>query len=99
MPWRPSPTSTLEATYDYYEIPLCGVVRQGDREFLFICTDGQMGPVHYWLHAPLSAEERRSLEATSTPQEFDARIDRFDFTAATLSVATDTEGILDWRAI
>lgn len=94
-PWRPSDASTLVAQYNYFSMPLAGVIGQGDREFFFECIEGQADVVHHWLYLPLSLVDRARIEAASF-SEFVSVVDSLNWSVVTFAVATDGDGLLEW---
>ena len=93
-PWRPSEDAEVITEYHYHDIPLVGVVRQHDIEYLFDCIWGAEGPVSYWLYAQLSNEERKMFDDASSPEEFDQIFNKLPDRNVVVAVALDPAGIL-----
>lgn len=95
-PWRPSDASILVAQYNYFSMPLAGVIGQGDREFFFECIEGQADDPHHWVYLPLFSADRARIEAASF-SEFTGVVDSLDWSEAVFAVATDRDGLVEWN--
>ena len=51
------------AKYEYFEMPLSGLVHQGGVEYLFTCVTGQEAPDNFWAYRPVTATDRKSVES------------------------------------
>lgn len=60
-PWQPSSDAELLETYNYYDMPLEGIVGQGGVSYLFRCIEGQTGPESLWAYTLLEEGEAGSL--------------------------------------
>lgn len=99
-PWRPTAEAELVAEYEYYDVPLCGVVRQHGVDYLFQCLFGATEKVSFWMYMLVSDRERRRLEAAESPEAFDrlvwdAEIDR----PVVMALALEEVGIVAHRAV
>lgn len=98
-PWKPTPDSAMVAQYRYYDIPLAGVIRQGELEYIFMCIDGHDEQVSLWWFAPIDAEQRKQLE-TATPEGFDAVLSSMPFHGwSRLALVTENLGIVDYEDV
>lgn len=64
-PWRPADDAELVRTYNFYDVPLIGVIRQGGMDHLFACLEGHVAPVSVWAYTRLDEDEVAELEKTS----------------------------------
>lgn len=96
-PWRPTPDAEVVKQYRYYDIPLCGVVRQGACEYVFEQIDegeDDVGWPSLWLYFPVTAPERAYLEESS--ETFAERFSTLRLHGwGCLALATDRLGIVD----
>ena len=90
-PWQPSGDAELSKQYQYYEIPLRGVIVQHDVRYYFGCVGGAGEPVNFWLYAMITPEEEAVLDSTPR-EEFQTAIP-FD-SPAVLALAIDGTGII-----
>lgn len=73
-PWKPTQDATLEAEYQYYDVPTLGVIRQHGADFLFRCFDDS-DPVSFWSYTHLTPGEREWLDAANSSDEFEKKVD------------------------
>jgi hypothetical protein len=52
-PWAPGPGSELIETYDYWDRPLAGLIRQHGQLFLFDCLAGVVEEESLWAYTPV----------------------------------------------
>lgn len=98
-PWKPSPESELIAQYRYYDVPLAGVIRQDDREYLFMCLDGEDETISVWWFTHITAEQRATLEGTSS-ENFDSVLNAMEFNGwSRIAFATTNLGIVDFEDV
>lgn len=98
-PWKPSPDSELVAQYRYYDVPLAGVIRQGDREFIFMCLDGETETISLWWYAHITPEQRAELESLEGAV-FDESLRHMPFNGWTrLAFATTNLGVVDYEDV
>lgn len=96
-PWKPTHHTEVVAEYQYYDMPLSGVLRQGDREYLFICLSGADKPLSLWWYVGVTQEQRERLESC-TPETFDDALHLMDFEGwSRLAFATEHVGIVDFE--
>lgn len=98
-PWKPTLATETVTEYQYYSMPLCGVIRQDEREFLYMCLDGQDETLSLWWYVPISLEQREAIES-STPNDYDDLLGRMEFHGWTrLAFATPRVGIVDYEDV
>jgi hypothetical protein len=96
-PWEGNAFSAaLVETYSFYEIPLVGIIRQGDREYLFRCLAGELEPMSWWAYVAVSSEERTALESTASVEAFDEMVDGLMTRPGAVAVALEDFGIVGW---
>lgn len=61
-PWKPAPDAELIKTYNYYDVPLIGVLRQGRTDHLFWCLEGHVEPVSVWVYTRVENSDVAALE-------------------------------------
>jgi hypothetical protein len=61
MPWEPTRDSELVETYDYWDQPLAGVIRQHGQAFLFDCLKGVAESESLWAYTPLIGLNQEGL--------------------------------------
>jgi hypothetical protein len=99
-PWLPSPETELVAEYNYYDVPLSGVVRQHGVDFFFQCLDDTADAVSFWMYVHATEVERERLESASSPDEFDGFVGQIDIDRpVVLALAIERLGILSWRVL
>lgn len=96
-PWLPADSAEAVAEYEYFEMPLSGVVRQAGVEYFFTCLVGRETTFNFWLYWPVTTADRKSVEAAASPEEFRHRLLGALGGHAVLAVASDDYGILGWR--
>jgi hypothetical protein len=95
-PWKPTPDSVVVTEYRYYDIPLIGVVEQGDRHYLFWCLDGADEPLSLWLYVYITKTQREQLDAAH--EGFDEVFGKLSFEGwGRLALATPNLGIVDYE--
>ncbi|MDQ1683853.1 MAG: hypothetical protein QOC82_590 [Frankiaceae bacterium] len=95
-PWKPTLDSAVIAEYRYYDIPLIGVIEQGDRRYLFWCLDGADEPLSLWFYAYITEGQIKRLEAAH--EDFDEVFRAMDFEGwGRLALATPNVGIVDYE--
>jgi hypothetical protein len=50
VPWAPAADTELVRTLHIYDMPLIGVVRQGDSMHLFRCIEGHVDDTNLWAY-------------------------------------------------
>ncbi len=96
-PWEPSTDSELVAEYQHYDVPLVGVIRQGDTEYLFVCVDGQDEVVSLWWFTAIGSEQRAQIEQAESPDEFGRLLEAMPFDGwSRLALATQHTGIVEY---
>lgn len=92
-PWRPTEDSKLVRELDHYNIPLAGLVEQGDATYLFACLFGEMGTDNIWGYVHLSGLEAARLRRGELGE--DALVDHiehlFETQGFVIAVALDFE--------
>lgn len=61
-PWCPGPDIEIVETFNYYNMPISGLLRQGGVDYLFRCLAGEILQANLWLYAPLTQFELESLD-------------------------------------
>ena len=93
QPWLPSEDAELVETLHHYDMPLIGVVRQGNALHLFWCIEGHVDSTQLWAYTRLSGEELDELRAVG-PDDLDAAVERLVAGKPTvLAVADDERGL------
>ncbi len=96
-PWEPSTGSKLVAEYQHYDVPLVGVIRQGDTEYLFVCLDGQDEMVSLWWFTAVSSEQRAQIEDADSPDEYERLLSAMPVDGwSRLALATQHNGIVEY---
>jgi hypothetical protein len=101
-PWLPAADAEAVAEYEYaeyeyYEMPLSGVVRQAGVEYFFTCMAGQEENFNFWVYWPITAADREAVESAKSPKDFRSRLLHALGGHAVVAVASDDYGILGWR--
>jgi hypothetical protein len=92
-PWLPSEDAEVVETLHHYDMPLIGVIRQGDTLHLFRCIEGHVDSTQVWAYTRLTPEELETLRAAS-PGDLDAAIDTAVSGKPTvLALADDQRGL------
>lgn len=95
-PWQPAVDAQLAKTYNFYDMPLIGLIQQAGALYLFVCVEGHTGAENLWAYALVQKEERSSLDRLAQdPGEFDSTVraliaDR----ALVVAVAREGHGIV-----
>lgn len=96
-PWQPSVDARLVKQYRYYDVPICGVIAQGGREYIFQCASRLDDSPTIWWYADISAEQRRALE-DGPAESFDQRLRGLSIEGwGRLAFATEHLGIVDFE--
>jgi hypothetical protein len=91
-PWRPGPGADLVRTYNYYDMPLVGLIQQSGVLFLFGCLEGQAETENLWAYSLVGDREVEELEANlSSPEKFGS-VAREIFSTRPIVVAVAEEG-------
>lgn len=94
-PWAPADDAELVETLDYQDMPLAGIVRQGDASYLFTCLAGELLSSHVWAYRPLTSTDRDRLAAADSPEGLSRIADEIlSGGPLVIAVATDDDGIL-----
>jgi hypothetical protein len=94
-PWEGSGASRLVETYDFYDIPLAGVIEQDGVRYLFRCLFGHVERMNIWRYTLVEPAQLAELEATETPKDFDHTLFRLQrWTPGMLAVSIDGYGIV-----
>ncbi|MGH9038965.1 MAG: hypothetical protein ACRDZ3_01910 [Acidimicrobiia bacterium] len=92
-PWLPSEDAEVVETLHHYDLPLIGVIRQGDTLHLFRCIEGHVDSTQVWAYTRITPEELETLQALG-PGELDAAIDTVVSGKPTvLALADDQRGL------
>lgn len=63
LPWQPATSASLIKVYDRHDRPICGLLEQGGRRYLFDCIEGQAWDLNIWAYAPVSDRDIQDLDA------------------------------------
>lgn len=100
QPWKPSSSSKIVVEYQYYDIPLSGVLEQEGQEYLFVCMDGADENVSVWWYTLINPEQRELIEGATTTDEFHERLHRTNFEGwSRIALATQRHGIFDYEDV
>jgi hypothetical protein len=98
-PWKPTPDSTLQAEYQYYDVPTLGITRQHGVDHLFQCIL-DLDPVSYWAYTHVTEDERQHLEDAIDADAFTKTLDSIVCDrAAVLAMAMADVGVLAARPV
>jgi hypothetical protein len=64
-PWKPSAEAELVKQYQYYDIPLAGIIKQHGVRYFFTCVAGKDAPVNYWFYARVSPGEEKAFDSAT----------------------------------
>ena len=93
QPWLPAENAELVETLHHYDMPLIGVVRQGNALHLFRCIEGHVDSTQLWAYTRLTPEELDELRAAG-PDDLDAVVERLVAGKPTvLALADDERGL------
>ena len=88
--------ATLEKTYQYYEVPLSGIISQHGARFFFGCVGGPSEPANFWIYARVNSQEEHALDS-STPSDFGAAVDFVG--PVVMALALEGPGIVAYHVI
>lgn len=97
--WLPAENVEPVEEYDYYDIPLCGVVEQGGMHYLFRCIFGEIEKASVWAYAPLTAGAEKDLAKADSPGDFDEVVERCLQDRAVLVALAHECRLLEWSTI
>lgn len=60
-PWLPASNVTGLVILNEYNIPLSGLIEQGQTTYLYVCLLGELEDLNIWAYAQLSSAERDRL--------------------------------------
>jgi hypothetical protein len=95
LPWEPSGGSELIETYDYYDQPILGLIRQAGHPYVFRCVD-LIDPYSVWAYALL---EEKEVERLCEVEDQDLPETLREVTAGkpfTIALAKEQSGIFEW---
>lgn len=96
-PWLPSPDSELVTTYDRYNVPLIGHLRQHGDDYVFWCVEGVMAEVGLWAYVLVRPAELAVLEEAD---DFDAAFAKVTAgQPVVLAIASEGRGITNAMSI
>jgi hypothetical protein len=100
QPWKPSPDSQMVVEYQYYDIPLSGILEQDGQQYMFVCLDGADENLSVWWYTLINAEQRQWMESATTAEEFHERLHTTNFEGwSRLALATQRHGIFDYEDV
>lgn len=94
QPWNPAPDADLEETWNYYDVPLTGIVVQQGVRHLFHVVLGGGRDVSVWLYCPLSTDEEKILKARPPGEIRDVIEERIIAGARVTVAVADDDGII-----
>jgi hypothetical protein len=93
QPWLPSEDAEMVETLHHYDMPLIGVIRQGESLHLFRCIDGHVDSTQVWAYTRIAPEELEALRAAG-PDDLDGLIDEVvSGKPAVLALADEDRGL------
>jgi hypothetical protein len=72
-PWQPTTATELVATWDYYDGPLAGHLRQDGIDYAFWAVHGLQDETGTYVYARVSLDQVREIEAS---EDFDSALAR-----------------------
>jgi hypothetical protein len=61
-PWQPTEDTELLETYDFYDMPLAGLVLQGGNRYVFWCEAGKTEDSSLWAYLQVDERDLSVLE-------------------------------------
>jgi hypothetical protein len=94
LPWKPTPDTKLIKTFNYYDMPLSGILTQHGQDHLFRCVEGQVDPSNLWIYTPL---EPADLELLAEADDLHAALTAIttDGRAVALAVNEESRGVVE----
>lgn len=97
-PWLPADDVRASRELARYDIPLIGLIEQGNATFLYSCLIGEVEPVNLWAYAHVDNLEAAAL-LDAAEADFDALVERV-LSNRPLVVAIASNWLLeDWDKI
>jgi hypothetical protein len=95
-PWKPSEETVEVRVFHRFTIPLVGLIKQGERYFVYWCVVGHAGPESAWADARIDGPDDASDLAKSDGSTFDDNlralvVDR----VSSFAVVSDETGITE----
>lgn len=91
-PWSPARDAELIKTYNFYDVPLIGILRQGGMDHLFLCLEGEVEPVSLWVYTRLEVRDIEQIE--SAPDIRMATLTFLMSRPVLVAIAKEDEGIV-----
>ncbi|HEY9564766.1 MAG TPA: hypothetical protein VIR30_13450 [Nocardioides sp.] len=94
VPWQPANDAELVATFNKFNVPTIGVVRQDGVEYLFRCVSGHGSVVTAWTYGRLDHDRRAAIEAAEGREAIDAALRSAARFPAVLAIVAEGFGIV-----
>jgi hypothetical protein len=95
-PWLGRGSGQLTRTFDFYDIPLVGVIEQAAVSYLFRCLAGEVEPFNLWVYTLLTPSELAALDAIEEREAFDEAVDALMDRPGVIAAATEGHGLVAW---
>jgi hypothetical protein len=93
VPWAPAADTELVRTLHIYDMPLIGVLRQGDSMHLFRCIEGHVDDTNLWAYTAVDDADLDALTAVG-PDDLDDVIEGVvDGRPVVVALASEADGI------
>lgn len=95
-PWHPTATAEVVEVYNEYDRPLLGVFQQDGAYFLFDCVWGHVESLSVWIYTHLTDSDFAMLNACAEAEWEMAKSNLQRTSKATVALAVDGAGIIEW---
>jgi hypothetical protein len=89
-PWLPTPKTESIEIFGHYDMPISGLIKQGETLFVFDCVEGHVMAGNIWIYAQVDSEEAERLTGAEG-DEFDILFDQ-TFTGRSVMAALAVDG-------
>jgi hypothetical protein len=96
-PWRPFDGAELVETWDFYDMPLSGLLRVGPELIVFACEDGELSDWNVWTYVDVAPDEVEAIARAENVREAIESL-RLSHPYA-VGVANDAHGLVRLAAI
>lgn len=72
-PWLGASNCIPGDVFDYYDMPLVGLLKQSGQWFLFECIEGHVSRENWWAYAPVTGSDLYELFQRDDAAMFDGR--------------------------
>jgi len=97
-PWLPASNVTALTTLNQYDIPLSGLIQQGETVFLYTCLLGELEDQNVWAYSRLSEAEVEGLNSLLDDELAAATDDALADRMLVVAVASDHQ-LVAWLPI